>query len=87
DEKGIRSEVATEGSVIKVAEEKVDEVKVDVGGEGVGKRGRINGLFLFPGIGRNKEEEVGKDWEQGGNKEWVGEWKSEIECGVDKRNC
>lgn len=49
----------------------------------------INHLLLFlhlPAIAHNKQQEVAKDSEHAGNKECVGECKSQIQPAVDNRN-
>ncbi len=51
DEKGVPSEVAADGSVIKVPEEKVDGLKVDLAAEGLPKSGSIDYSFFGQNAG------------------------------------
>ena len=51
DEKGIPSEVAADGSVIKVPEETVDGLKVDLAAEGLPKSGSIDYSFFGENAG------------------------------------
>ncbi|NPC92572.1 flagellar M-ring protein FliF [Bacillus sp. WMMC1349] len=51
DEKGIPSEIDTDGSVIKVPEEQVDSLKVDLAAEGLPKSGSIDYSFFGENAG------------------------------------
>ncbi|WP_077736846.1 flagellar basal-body MS-ring/collar protein FliF [Bacillus sonorensis] len=51
DEKGIPSEVASDGSIIKVPEENVDSLKVDLAAEGLPKSGSIDYSFFGENAG------------------------------------